>query len=127
MRTHLPISAWGYAILHAAMLIRFRPIADQPFSAYQMVTGFAPDITHLRIFGCATYVPITPPLRSKLGPQRRLGIYVGYDSPTIVRYLEPSTDDLFIARFADCHFDETVFPLLGGDKNCVPFEQHELS
>ena len=23
MRTHLPISAWGYAILHTAMLIHF--------------------------------------------------------------------------------------------------------
>ena len=92
-----------------------------------MVTGFAPDIAHLRIFECATYVPITPPLRSKLGPQRRLGIYVGYDSPTIIRYLEPSTGDLFTARFADCHFDETVFPLLGGDKNCVHSEQQELA
>ena len=34
MRTNLPISAWGYAILHAAMLIRFRPTISQPFSAY---------------------------------------------------------------------------------------------
>ena len=27
MRTKLPESAWGYAILHAAMLVRLRPIA----------------------------------------------------------------------------------------------------
>ncbi|KAM1278646.1 hypothetical protein ACFX2J_030640 [Malus domestica] len=27
MRTKLPVSAWGYAILHAAMLVRLRPIA----------------------------------------------------------------------------------------------------
>ena len=26
------------------------------------------------------------------------------------------TGDLFIARFADCHFDESVFPTLGGEK-----------
>ena len=34
MRTHLPISAWGYAILPAVMLIRFRPTVDQLFFAY---------------------------------------------------------------------------------------------
>ncbi|KAJ9539390.1 hypothetical protein OSB04_032123 [Centaurea solstitialis] len=72
MRTNLPTSAWGYAILHAALLIRFRPTASQPFSAYQLVTGYEPDISHLRIFGCAVYVPIAPPQRTKMGPQRRL-------------------------------------------------------
>ncbi|XP_057248922.1 uncharacterized protein LOC130590486 [Beta vulgaris subsp. vulgaris] len=51
-----------------------------------------------------------------MGPQRRLGIYVGFESPSIIRYLEPLTGDLFTARFADCHFDETIFPTLGGDK-----------
>ena len=25
------------------------------------------------------------------------------------------TGDLFTARFADCHFDESVFPILGGE------------
>jgi hypothetical protein len=51
-----------------------------------------------------------------MGPQRRLGIYVGFDSPSIIRYLEPLTGDVFTARFADCHFNETVFPPLGGGK-----------
>ena len=27
------------------------------------------------------------------------------------------TGDLFTARFTDCHFDESYFPTLGGDKN----------
>ena len=30
MCTNLPVSAWDYAILHAATLIRFRPTAAQP-------------------------------------------------------------------------------------------------
>ena len=50
-------------------------------------------------------------------PQRRLGIYVGYESPSIIKYIEPLTGDLFTARFADCHFDESYFPALGGGKN----------
>ena len=69
------------------------------------------------MFRCAFYVPIALPQPSKLGPQRQLGIYVGFNSPFIIHYLEPVTGDVFIARFADCHFDENVFPLLGGDKS----------
>lgn len=57
-----------------------------------------------------------------------MAIYVGYDAPTIVRYLDPSTSELFTARFADCHFDETSFPLLRGDMNAsVPNERQELT
>ena len=97
---------------YAALLIHFRPTASQPFSAYQLVIGYEPDISYLRIFGFAVYVPIVPPQRTKMGPQKRLGIYVGYESPTIIHYLEPLTDDLFTARFADCHFDKTVFPVV---------------
>ena len=61
------------------------------------------------------YVPISPAQRTKMGPQRRLKIYVGYESPSIIKYLEPTTGDLFSARFADCHFDESNFPTLGGE------------
>ena len=45
-----------------------------------------------------------------------MGIYVGFHSTSIIQYLEPLTGNLFTARFANCHFDESVFPPLGGDK-----------
>ncbi|GJX66278.1 copia protein [Tanacetum coccineum] len=51
-----------------------------------------------------------------MGPQRRLGIYVGYETISIIRYLEHLTGDVFTARFTDCHFNETIFPPLGGEK-----------
>ena len=51
-----------------------------------------------------------------MGPQRRLEIYVGYNSLSIIRYLEHLTSDLFTARFADCHFDEDNFPSMGNPK-----------
>ena len=41
-------------------------------------------------------------------------VYVGYESPSIIKYLEP-IGDLFTARFADCHFDEPTFPALRGE------------
>ena len=95
---------------------------------FQLVTGCEPDVSHIRIFGCAVYVPIAPPQRTKMGPQRKKGIYVGYETSSILRYLEPLIGDLFTARFADCHFDETVFPPLGGETNVnVRNEHRELT
>ena len=122
MRTKLPVSTWGHAILHAASLIRIRPSAYHKYSPLQLALGYEPNISHLRVFGCAVYVPIAPPQRTKMGPQRRLGIYVGFDTPTIIRYLEPQTGDIFTACFADCHFNELIFPALGGDKKEVAKE-----
>jgi len=54
-----------------------------------------------------------------MGPQRRLGIYIGFDSPSIIRYLEPLTGDIFKARFEYCHFDENIFLSLGKE-NSLP-------
>ena len=79
----------GHTILHAATLIRIRPSVYHEYSPLQLAFDQKSNISHLRIFGCAVYVPIAPPQRTKMGPQRRLGIYVGYESPSIIRYLEP--------------------------------------
>ena len=126
LRTKLPLSAWGHALLHAGNLIRLRPIGDHVFSPLQIVSGSQPNISHLGVFGCAVYVPIPPNQCSKMGPQRRLGIYVGFHSTSIIQYLEPLTWNLFTARFADCHFDESVFPPLGGDKP-INNKWHEIT
>ncbi|KAM1670271.1 hypothetical protein ACFX2K_044275 [Malus domestica] len=121
------VSAWGYAILHAAMLVCLRPTATQSHLSLQLVIGYEPDVSHLRVFGCTVYVPIAPPLRTKMGPQRKMGIYVSYDLSSIVRYLEPLTGDLFTLRFVDCHFIKVVFQSLGGDKHAnVPGKHREL-
>jgi hypothetical protein len=116
MKYNLPSFVWGHTILHAIALIRLRPSASHKFSPLQLVSGREPNLSHLKIFGCAVYVPISPPQRTKMGPQRRLGIYIGFHSPSIIKYLEPLTGDIFTARFADCQFDEIIFPILGGEK-----------
>ena len=53
-------------------------------------------------------------------------IYVGFDSPSIIKYLEPLTGDAFIDYFTDCHFNESVFPPLWAEK-LVPEEQREIT
>jgi transposase InsO family protein len=90
MNYNLPTSCWGHAVLHAADLIQLRPTAYHSTSPLQLVHGNLPNISHLRKFGCATYVPISPPQHTSMGPHRKLGIYVGYKSPSIISTLNPS-------------------------------------
>ena len=116
LNTRLPLSTRGYAIIHAGNLIRLHPTTNQDLSPLQLVLGYEPNISYLCVFGCAVYVPLTPTHRTKLGPQRRLGIYVGFQSSSIIYYIEPLTSEVFTARFVDCHFNEDVFPPLGGEK-----------
>ena len=47
---------------------------------------------------------------------------MGYISPSIIKYLEPRTGDLLMARFADSFFSEDHFPALGGE-----FKYHDES
>jgi hypothetical protein len=117
MGCSLPASAWGHAVLHANDVLQFRPAGTMSESPIQLLNGEKPSIAHLRIFGCGVYVPIPPPKRTKLGPQRSLRVYLGYESPSIIQYLEPTTGKMFRARFADCVFDETMFPMVGHPEN----------
>lgn len=78
------------------------------------------------IFGCVLYVLIVPHKRTKMRPQHCLGVHVGFDTPSIIRYLEPLIKDVFTAHFADCHFSENSFSPLKEKK--MPLEiGHELS
>ena len=61
-----------------------------------------------------------------MDPQRRIEIYIGFDSLSIIRFLEPLTDDVFKARFEACHFDENIFPSLRKEK-LVPETWQEIT
>ena len=74
-------------------------MANYDLSPLQLAKGYQPNILHLRVFGCAVYVPIAPTHRPKLGPQRRLGIYVGFQFASIINYIKPLTGEVFTARF----------------------------
>jgi hypothetical protein len=112
---NLPINCWGHATLHTADLIQLRSTVYHSTSPLYLVRGNAPSISHLWKFGCTVYAPISPLKHTSMGPHRKLGIYVGDHSPSIIKYLKPLTEDLFTTRYADCIFNEDHFPVLGGD------------
>ena len=113
----LLISYWGHAVLHVVALIQIQPTTYHDYPPLQIVHGKELNISHLRISGCVVYVPISPPQRTSMGPQRNIGIYIGYESLYTLKYIKPKIGDQFTARYADCIFDEDHFPTLEGDKN----------
>jgi hypothetical protein len=110
---NLPITYWGHAVLHAAELIQLRPTAYCSVFPLCLVRGNALTISHLRKFGYALYAPISPPQRTTMGSHRKISIYLGYQSPSIIKYLDLMTGDLFTARYADCIFNDDHFLTLG--------------
>ena len=51
MKSKLPVSTWGHAILHAASLVRIRLTVYHKFSPLQLILGQQPNI-----FDCAHLV-----------------------------------------------------------------------
>ena len=95
----LPATLWGHAILHAAALLRLRPTLLNPITSQQLLIGHTPDVSHLRIFGCRVWVPRPEPLRRTISALREEGVYMGFDSSSILRYFVPSTGVLLKAHF----------------------------
>ncbi len=111
---------WGHVVLHAASILKLRPTLLNTQTPHELLSGRPPDISHLRVFGCQVWIPLTDPNRHKMGAHRQEGIYVGFDSPSIVRYLEPTTTNLYKARFVNCRFIETKFPFLPSKTQSKP-------
>ena len=99
---------------------KLRPTLLNQQTPYEFLSGRPPNISHLRVFGCQVWVPISEPKKQKLGPHRQEGIYVGFDSASIIRYIDPSNGALLKARFANCRFIETSFPALPNPPNQPP-------
>ena len=106
----LPDSFWGHAVLHAAALLRLRPTLLNQQTPLELTAGRPPNITHLRIFGCQVWVPVPEPQRKTIGIHRSEAIYLGYDSPSIIRYMDPKTRAILKARLVNCKFIEHIFP-----------------
>jgi hypothetical protein len=76
MKSKQHVYAWRHAIFHVTLLVEFN---------HQIFFIFA--------FLVMLYITITPPQYTKIRPQRRFGVSVGFDSPSIIRYLEHLTGE----------------------------------
>jgi len=59
-------------------------------------------------------------------PQRRLEIYIGFNSSSIMRYIEPLTGNIFKARFEYCYFDKNILTSIEREKS-LPEARQEVA
>ena len=110
LHVRLPSHLWAHAVLHATTLLRYCPTLLNDISPLELLPGQKPDISHLRVFGCQVWIPPIEPKRKTIGQLSLEGIYLGFDSSSIIWYLVLSTRILHKARFQNCQFNETKFP-----------------
>jgi hypothetical protein len=122
LQAGLPSHLWTHAVLHAASLLKYRPTLLNDFSPLELLLGQKPDVSHFRVFGCQVWIPTVEPKRTTINSHRVEGIYVGFDSPSIIRYLNPATGIIHKARFQNSKFDENKFPSVVATKPSPPLE-----
>ena len=104
----LPNAFWAEAS-SVAVYIKNRVLHSAlGMSPYEALHGKKPDISHLRVFGCAAYahVPIEKG-RQKLDDRAKRCIFIGYtESTSIWKLYDPATKRGLTSR--DVKFDESI-------------------
>ena len=122
IQANLPAHFWSHVVLHATTLLRYRPTLLNDFSPLELLSGRKPDVFHFQVFGCQVWVPAPEPQRTTISKHRIAGVYVGFDSPSVIRYLTPSTGVLHKASFQNSQFDENSFPSVTSPQPNTPLE-----
>ena len=77
----LPSSYWSFVVQSAVILINLLPTATLGFSSpWYKLHGQHPDISSLKIFGCACYPFLRPYTKHKLNHRTSKCIFVGYST-----------------------------------------------
>ena len=113
-KASLPFQYWSYAAQVAVFLINLLPTATlHSYSPYYLLYHSQPDLTQLRIFGCACYPLLRPYTSHKLEPRTKECIFLGYSSVS-KGYLcfNPLTNTMYTSRHVVFNESEFPFPTL---------------
>jgi len=103
----LPGVFWGEAVSTAVYLLnRSSSKSIGGKTPYELWTGSAPGVHHLRTFGSIAHVKVTTPNPKKLDDRSRRMIFVGYEAGSkAYRVYDPTTRRVHVSR--DVVFDES--------------------
>ena len=106
----LPNTYWEFAMDTAVYISNRLPSrVNDNLSPIEALTGQAPNVSHIRVFGCLAYVHVPDELRRKLDKKAIRCIFLGFDKTQKAFVLETiSSGKRVISR--DVNFDETQFP-----------------
>jgi transposase InsO family protein len=127
----LPESWWEFAALHAVHVYNRSPMRRLQWrTPYEALHKAAPEVSHLRVFGCGAYVHIPEERRvNKLAPKSELMVYIGHtEGVKAFTFLRLKNNTVYIG--ATALFDENFFPKCettkrrGVTRLDEPIEQH---
>jgi hypothetical protein len=127
----LPESWWEFAALHAVHVYNLSPMRHlQWCTPYEALHKAAPEVSHLRVFGCGAYVHIPEEHRvNKLAPKSELMVYTGHtEGVKAFTFLHLKNNTVYIG--ATALFDKNFFPKCETTKRRgvthldEPIEQH---
>jgi hypothetical protein len=91
----LHVSFWGYALETTSYILNLVLSKSVPRTSYEMWTRRKPNLNHLKIWGCPTYVLIK---ENKLEPRLELCYFVGYPKGTKGGYFyHPKEQKVFVS------------------------------
>ena len=103
---NMPHSYWAEAMSTAVYIMNRTPTAAiHDVTPEEKYTHRAPDVSHLKVFGCIAYVHVPDELRTKLDPKAEKCVLIGYSlKQKGYRCYNPATRQLRLSR--DVVFDE---------------------
>jgi len=110
MHARAPETLWGEAVATAVYTLNRSINRNSDKTPFEAVSGRKPDVSHLRVFGCAAYVK--PRERKRSGYQRKLEsrsqklIFVGYERNYTYRLFDMTKKAIIVSR--EVKFDERV-------------------
>ena len=100
---------WDHAMEHANYILNRVCRGSMTMTPYESLYGKKPDLSNLRVVGCAAYVRIPSDMRHKWTDKARKCIYLGVDAEKIGhKVMDAKTRRVFVAR--DVVFDESLLP-----------------
>jgi hypothetical protein len=107
----IPQSWWEFAIQHATHMYNRTPMHRLKWDTpYTLLNGEAPDVSHLKIFGCSAYVHIPKEMHANgLAPKSKLMVYLGHtEGMKAFKFMCLSNNTIY--HSTTTLFDETLFP-----------------
>jgi len=117
MRLHacLPDSYWEFTVQHAVHVYNCTPKWGLNWrTSHKLLFKAPPTVSHLRVFGCATYVHLPADIHGgKLQPKLQLMIYLGTALGNERNYLFMCPNNA-LHTYAHAVFNENLFPRCWG-------------
>ncbi|KAJ9537518.1 hypothetical protein OSB04_030251 [Centaurea solstitialis] len=110
IQASLPPKFWVEALLSAVHTFNLLPSTTIQYKTpFEVLFGFFPTYSHLRVFGCLCYPNTSPTSAHKLAPRSSACVYLGPSTDHRgYRCLDLITQKVIISRHVN--FDETHFP-----------------